>query len=383
MVRAALVEGRALTWAGSACYTELGDLAEVIARLAGEAGRPVKRVRVALTREVVQLRTVHPAPPLKPWDAPKYVSLEAGRLFRKNGVPLVTHGALVQVNKGDRALWAAGASEPLVAAMLSGCAQAGLFVEAVAPAAETLPAAFDIGGGVAEIAVPNGTTTEWLSVGDSGVWRSRWTRGSEPQTGEWVSALRALNGDAVAVAPAYAAAVRLPTLSLLPAGHRAARRKSNRRRLGVVGGIGLALWLLAATVYVTRLSLTYSRATRLLNAFHSAADTALSLRRDLDGGRATLATIAKAQASRSRTLELVSALTSAFPDSVTIISLHVGADGSLRLAGYAPRAAQALAALGHVQGVSDAGFDGVVTQETVPGGGSRDHFGVVAKVARP
>jgi len=383
MIRAALVDRGALTWAGSATYAAPEDLTEIIARLAGEAGRSVRRARVALARDVVQLRTLYPAPPLKAGDVARYVSLEAGRLFRKNGVPLVTTGALVAITKNERALWAAAAEEPLVTAILSGCAQAGLAVEAVAPSAETMPAALNVPPDTPEIVVPNGSGSERINVGVGGVWRSRWSRALGALTGEWVAALGGLNGDAAAVAPAYAAAVRLPALTLLPDGHRAARRKADHRRLAVIGGIGLAFWLLAAATYVTRLSLASSRATDLLRAFHASADSALALRRDVDAGRATLATIAQARASRSRTLVLLGDLTRALPDSVTIISLHLGAEGTLRLAGYAPRAAQVVAALGRVPGVSGAALDGVVTQEAVAGLGMRDRFGVTAQVMRP
>jgi hypothetical protein len=382
VVRAALVEGRTLTWAGSAPYAGLGDLAEVIARLAGEAGRPVKRVRVALTREVVQLRTVHPPPPLKTRDAPKYVDLEVGRLFRKNGVPLVTDGVLIQVTKGDRALCAAATSEPLLQAILDGCAQAGMAVEAVAPSAETLPAAIDLGEGIGEIAIPSARGTERLSLGVGGVWRSRWSRDVEPLTGTWVEGLSQVNGDAGGVAPAYAAAVRLPTLALLPETHRLVWRRRSRRQLTMVAGIGVALWLVAAAVYVGRLSLAYSRTTSLVNDLRGAADSALNLRRDLDAGRMTLATIARARASRSQSLRLLGNLTKALPDSVTIIAFEVLADGTVRLTGYAPRAAAALAGVARVPMLAGAALDGPVTRETVAGVGERERFNLVAKEAQ-
>jgi hypothetical protein len=382
VVRAALVEGSALSWAGSAPYAGLEDLAEVIARLAGEAGRPVKRVRVALTREVVQMRTVHPAPPLKSRDAPKYVGLEVGRLFRKNGVPLVTNGVLIQVTKAERALWAAATPESLLKAILDGCAQAGMVVEAVAPSAETLPAALKLPETTSDIAIPNEGGTERLTLGAGGVWRSRWSRRVEPFTGSWVEGLSQVNGDAVGVAPAYAAAVRLPTLALLPETNRLAWRRRNQRQLTKVAGIGVALWLFAAVVYLGRLSLAYSRTTSLLNDLRGAADSVLNLRRDLDAGRLTLATIARARADRSQSLRLLSDLTKALPDSVTLIALDVQADGTVRLTGYAPRAAAALAGVARIPTLAGAALDGPVTRETVAGVGDRERFTLVAKEAQ-
>jgi len=339
-------------------------------------------MRVALARDVVQLRTVHPAPPLKARDISKYVGLEVSRLFRKNGVPLVTSGALVAVTKKDRALWAAATSEPLVRAILDGCAQAGMRVDAVAPAAETLPAALAIPEGTTEVTLPNGTTTEILSVGAGGVWKSRWSRGLGAPTGSWVAGLAASNGHAADVAPAYAAGIRLPTLSLLPEGHRAAQSKMDRRRVGLGVGAGALLWLLAVGTYVGRLSLTYARATTLLHAFQASADSGLSVRRNLDEGRATLATIGAAHVTRSHTLRLLGDLTKALSDSVTLVAIDVGADGVVRLTGFAPRAPLALAQVGRVPELSNAALDGQVTRETVAGVGDRDRFTVVARVVR-
>ena len=382
-VAAALVEGRALRWAGGATYEEVSDLAEVIARLAGEAGRPVKRVRVALSRDLVQTRTLLPAPRLRARDVPAYVSLEAGRLFRKNGVPLVTSGALVAVSKAERALWAAATAEPLLNAILDGCAQAGLRLEAMAPAAETLPAALDLPAATSAVVIPNGSVTETLSLGIGGVWRSRLSPGLQPLTGTWVPALSAANGQSAFLAPAYAAGIRLPVLSLLPDGHRAARRGSDRRRLGMIAAAGGILWLLALTTYVGRLSVTYSRATTLLHAFRGAADSALEARRNLDDGRATLTTIAQARANRSRHLALLGALTRGLPDSVTLLAIQVAADGAVRITGHAPRATQVLAAVGRVPGLTNAVLEGAVTREAVPGVGEQDRFTVVAKAGHP
>src|SRR6266851_7824107 len=113
-VRAVLVRRGAIAWAGLAPYAGPGELAEVIARLAGESGLPVRRARVVLERVVVQLRTFDPAPPLTGRAAGRWVALEAPRLFRKNGAPLVTDAVLIQVGRRRATLLAAAATEPLV-----------------------------------------------------------------------------------------------------------------------------------------------------------------------------------------------------------------------------------------------------------------------------
>lgn len=378
-IRAALVERGKLAWVGGAEYQTPTELTEAIARLASEAGRPVRRARIALGRDVVQLRTIHPAPPLKARDVRRYVGLEAARLFRKNGEPLVTDGALVTVVKRERALWAAAAPEPLLSALLDGCAQAGLAVEALAPSADTLAASVRTSQPIDEIVIPNGSTSERLSIGIGGAWRSRWTRGVDG-TVEWMTELAPLNGDASSVAPAFAAAIRLPTLTLIPEGHRRAAGRTTLRRHLLIAGIGVALWVLAGGIYVGRLSLAYSRSTHLLEAFRSSADSALAVRRDLDDGRRTLATIAAARASRSRTLPLLAEITRALPDSVALVAFRVGADGVVRIVGYAPRAAQVLAEVARVRGWTGAALDGPVTQEAIPSLGVRDRFSIVAKV---
>ncbi|MGH7675109.1 MAG: hypothetical protein ACREMV_07540, partial [Gemmatimonadales bacterium] len=103
-IRAVLVERRtgAVQWAGTAPYAGVADLGEVVARLAAEAGAPVRQARVALERDVLQLRTVSPAPPLRAPAARAYVALEAPRLFRRNGWPLVTDAVLVPLGKDMR-----------------------------------------------------------------------------------------------------------------------------------------------------------------------------------------------------------------------------------------------------------------------------------------
>lgn len=381
-VTAALVEGTSLLWAGSANYAELADLSEVIARLASEAGRPVRRVRVGLGRELVQTRTIRPAPPLRVRDAPKYVTLEAGRLFRINGAPLVVAGTLIAVTKTERALWAAATSEPLLEAIIDGCAQAGMALEAIAPSAETLPAAIDLPAGTSEVAVPSAATTETLSVGLGGVWQSRWTRGAREQTGAWVPALAEANGHSQAVAAAYAAGIRLPTLLLLPPGHHVARRQAALKRLGLTAAIGAVLWMLAGAIYLGRLSVAYSRATTLLHAFKGAADSALETRRNLDEGRATLATMASARATRSRTLYVLSSLSRVLPDSVTLVALQITPDRTVRITGLAPRAAPVLVQVERVPELTGAAFDGTVTRQAVPGLGDRDRFTVLAKLGK-
>jgi hypothetical protein len=385
-VRAVLVERRsgAVRWAGTAAYQGVADLGEVVGHLAAEAGAPVRRARVALEREVLQLRSITPAPPLRPGAARAYVALEAPRLFRRNGWPLVTDAVIVPLGKDTRALWAAAAPEPLVRAVLDGCAQAGLAVDGVTAAADVLPHALGRDGtaGAPLVFVRDGLA-EVVEVGPAGAWRSRLVRNGEAGSGKreaWVPQLMAVGAEATSYAPAYAVAVGRPRFELLPPETRVARQRRSRRIHLRVAALGLALWVAAATLYVVRLSVTSSRATHSLDAVRSSVDSALVVRRDLATATAALELLEDAERHRSRHLALIAELTRALGDSIHLVALRIGADGTVRLAGYAPVAARALAALENVAGLRDPGFEGPITREAGDGRREMDRFAIVARL---
>ncbi len=379
-VRAVLVENATIVWAGEALHAD-GDLAAVIGHLAGESGKVVRRSRVVLERDVVQLRTVSPAPPLKPRALRRYVSLEAPRLFRKNGAPIVTDGIRLAGEAQGGVLWAAAAEEPLLGRILAGCAEAGLIVESVGPAADVLPAALARRPTIGEIAFPNGGTTEVLTVGAEGAWRSRMVLGTTSQapSDSWAPPLVALGPDAPHFAAAYAATVALPRLELWPGEARANRARDSRRKLMRLATVGLSVWLVAGTVYVGRLLSTLHSSTQYLAAVSARLDSALAARRDLDAGRATLATMTTAERTRPRHLELLAGVTAALGDSAYLMTYQLGADGTLRLSGYAPSAARVLAALEHVSGLRRPRLESPVSREAASGGGSLDRFAIVAQ----
>jgi hypothetical protein len=378
-VRAVLWWREAIGWAGAAPYNDPASLGEAIARLAGEAGAPVRRARVVLERDVVQLRSIIPAPPLRPGALRRYVALEAPRLFRHNGAPLVTDGVRIALTKSTAALWAGAAPEPLVQAVLAGCAQAGLTLEALGPAADVLPRAAAHPHG--SLVFANGGTSEVLDVGPGGTWQSRLVRGTG--NGESVALappLEALGEHARHFAAAYASAIALPRLMLLPAEARAAEERHGRRRMMRFVAIGATLWLLAAGTYVSRLMWVRRAATRSLGAAAAPVDAALAARRDLDLARATLATINHADEQRSRHLALVAAVTQALGDSTYLAALQVMPDGAVRLTGYAPVAARAVAQLERVATLRDVRLEGPVTREQGAGSGERDRFAIVARL---
>ncbi len=382
-VRAVLVKRGAIAWAGQASYGGLGELAEVIAHLAGEAGEPVRRARVVLEREVIQLRSLVPCPPLKGSAIRRWVALEAPRLFRKNGAQLVTDAVLVPLSPKVRALWAAAVAEPLVRTVLGGCEQAGLHVEALGPASEILLHAVAAVSSMS-LALPTG---ELLDIGPGCVWRSRLLRIARPADGPtWHPALASLGAEAGHFAPAYAAATTKPAsrLQLLPADTQAARERVSRSRLIRVLAVAFSLWAMAATVYVLRLVHALHTATQALGTISASVDRALSLRRDLDAATHSLSLIAAADQARSRHLALLAELTRALDDSTSLLTVQVGADRTARLVGYAPRAAKVLAELERVERLRDVRMEGPVTRERGEGRGEMDRFAIVARLeSRP
>lgn len=381
-VHAVLVERKVIAWAGRADYSQLADLSEAVARLAGESGLPVRRVRAVLERETVQLRSVVPVPPLKPGAVRRYVSLEAPRLFRSCGVPLVTDARMMPVSANETALWAAAAPEPLVRAVLEGCSEAGLEVESLGPAADVLPWALEAPLGQPQVVYSNGGTSEVLSLGPAGTWRSRLVTGANEAAPSWAAQMSPLGAEAKHFAPAYAAAIVIPKLQLLPQDTRAARDQAARRRVTRVAAIGVALLLVAAFVHVGRVISSLHSSTTYLNATAAALDSALAVRRELATGRATLESIAAAHGKRSRQLALLADITTAFGDSVFLVALRVGPEGIVRLSGYAPSATRVLADLERVRKLGEPKLEGAVTRESGPWRGELDRFAIVARVER-
>ncbi len=408
-VTALLVRRRKIVWAGSAPYASVDDLADVIGRLAAEAPVRPRRARVVLQREVVQLRTVTPAPPLRPSAARRYAAIETGRLFRTNGVPLVTDAVVVEVGREDgreaagaeerrngseaggkvakgrgaSALWVAAATEPLVRAAAGGCEQAGIWLVALGPAADVLPAALGTRSS-GEVVMPNGSSSEVLSVGRNGVWRSRLVRRSPAQLPATCAELARLGPDALRFAAAFGAARSTPRLSLLPPDTVAARAEATRQRVLVLGVVALSLWLIAATLHVIELAATARVADRELVRLGPALDSALALRQDVTAATDVLLGMETAERSRSRTLPLLADLTGTLGDSVFLVALGLGADSTLRLAGYAPNAARVLADLERLPWFADGRMEGVPIREVLPAPApiERERFAIAGRVRR-
>jgi Tfp pilus assembly protein PilN len=374
--------GRVL-WAGTATFTGFDQAVATIGRLAADVPRKPRNTRIVLARDVVQLRTLLPAPPLSARAARRYVALEATRLFRRNGSPLVTDARLVWIKRNERALCAGAAAEPLVSALVRGCEEAGLTLDAIGPAAEVLPWAVERRD-CEELIFTNGAGSECISLSPAGPWRSCLVSGtSAVASPDWVPGLAALGEQAPAFAAAYGATVRAPALDLLPAETRAARLRLAWKHVRWTAAIAAALWLAAGLMHATRLQVAARMADRELRMMGPAVDSALALRRELTAARAALATIRRAEATRSQHLVLLSDLTRALGDSVVVAALELSADSTLRLVGYAAQAPRVLAALERLGWLRNVRFEVPTMREHVgPGAEELDRFTIAARVVR-
>ena len=130
--------GRRLLWTAQAEYASPSDLEPAVARLASEAGRGPRprRLEVRLSKPVVQLRALRDLPPVRPSMLPALVAQQAGRFFRRNGVPLVTDAAWEGGGKRQRSrvsVLAAAVEEPVAQALVEGARAAGLVLESISP----------------------------------------------------------------------------------------------------------------------------------------------------------------------------------------------------------------------------------------------------------
>jgi hypothetical protein len=341
-VRALAVRGGQVLWAAEAEYRDLEELAQVLARLAGERPARYRKARVALGDEVAQLKVVHAMPRLRRRDLASHVALEPRRYFLQNGGPLVTDAVVITSGNGPagRAALLAAAPEPLVEAAAQGLAGAGCSVTAIAPAAHFLEAA---------------------------------GRAAHP-------ALANLGEAAARFEAAWAAASMSPRLCLFP--NRLRRQNERHRKMGAWRWAAAgALWLvLAAVTYVAALARQGAVAEAELERLGPTVRGALAVRADLRRAEEALSLLGRAEGERPQLSRLLARITAALPDSAFLAMLRLDRDGQGVLVGYAPRAAQVAALLERTQGVLEPSLDGPVVREVV-GGRELDRFSLRFRTA--
>lgn len=380
-LHAVCVKHGVITWAAHSSYNDTAGLVEVIASLVGECARQPRTLRAVLCRDLVQLRTILPAPRVRPAAARSFVSLQATRLFRRNGAGLITDALPVKTHSGETALFAGAVADEVSQGVIEGCKQAGMDLEALGAAAEVLPWTVDAAVGEGELCFPGRGEFEMVSATAAGTWRSRMVRAATAEGVSWVRALAGLGDAAPDYAAAYGAATRRPRLELIPAHHRAAWRRDRRRRTARVFAAAAAVWLLTGAIYVSRLIHTVRTAQGEIVALSERVDSALALRRDIHAAAVAVSTMREAVDHRSRTVELLADLSVALGDSTFLVSLRASGDSVIRLAGYSKRAAETLVNLERTRSVERAEFETPITGEMLSSdaGGSWERFAIVAR----
>jgi hypothetical protein len=292
-----------------------------------------------------------------------FLALETPRLFRRNGGALVSAGAVRRVSGVGRVLYAAACAESLVDAVARGCAEAGMTLLSIVPAADVIPRALADRQRSGTVAYPDGTGVELIEYADGGSWRSRFVPRQEQRAEAWAVPLEKLGERSDRFAAAYGAAIGARrALSLMPP-HAAESRRAGIRRASARLAVAAAVaWVLAAGVWTARIAREDAATTRALAEIAPAAGHAWQARQDLRGASATIAAIDAAAATRSRSVELLARLAGGLSDSVVIVAL-TSVDSQLQLSAYGTSAAGAVAELERIPGLSRVRLNGPVSRE--------------------
>jgi hypothetical protein len=170
-----------------------------------------------------------------------------------------------------------------------------------------------------------------------------------------------------------------PGLSLLPAPQRTARAHDQRRVLVRWAMAALFASLLAGAAWVGSKVRAERAAQEALARMRAPLAAALAVRRDLDAATEALGVL-HAAAAPSSSAAFLATLATALPDSAFLVTVELAAGGTVRLAGYAPRAAAVAAALERARLLRAPAFEGRVTRETVLGR-ERERFTLRAVLA--
>lgn len=367
MLRAVALERGRVTWAAERPLAGPEEIATAFAELAAERPRGIARARVVLDGELVQVKLLDGFPRLSQPKLERAVALQASRWFLKNGTPLVTGAARL---RGARVL-AAAAPRDALDAVAEGLARAGLALDAVGTGMATAAALLPDG----EHVMASDGVTRWLSVvgGEARSWRC--IVGPAVADAAWLRSVPGLEIDGARFLTAYAAAAVAPRPSLA-AGLSDAERVARLRRVLIrLAGTACVLWAAAGAVFAIRVQ-TALRSTRAeLAELGPALDAAVAVERDVALANEMLGAVRAARISRSRDAVLLSVLTRALPDSAYLVSLHRSRDGRVAVQGYAPSAADLVAALSRAPGVLAPALQGGVARE-VAAGRSRERFGL-------
>lgn len=366
-VRAVVVRGSSVRWAGEARYEGTTDLAEAIASLLGEATRRRwfgrRSVFAAIGPTAVQVRLVSGLPAVEDSRLLAGIVREgAARFFLRNGAPLVTSG--VHVVAPGRA-WAAAFDEPVVRAVVDGCAAARARLRAVIPAVAVL------GPGLVgeEICWSDGPVrAEVRFAGGVLADVRRWRADASVEAVEPVAreALAQLGDRAWRFADAYGAAVLHPRdgLVLEPGRGPSAGPSVSRRRLLVAASAFVLAGLGAALAPGIAAERAGRRAAVRLAELAEGRRTAAAAEAQLRLIDEVLTSLAAFDASRRPVLPLLAEIADLLPPHAALISFEVrGTDGIV--VAVAPQAGDVVVALERIEGIANPEIVGPVTPERI------------------
>ena len=374
MIRAVALERRRVAWAAERAIAGPEEIGQALAELAADRPRGVTRARVVLEGELVQVKVLDGFPRLAAARVRRAVALQAGRWFLRNGKALATGAMRLD---GPRVL-AIAAECHVLDRIADGLAQAGLALEGIGAAVAACAPLLSDG----EHMLPADRVADRIALlrHDIQSLRRVRTAAGAGSDREPVNEDRFECGDRFFTA--YAAAIRQPA-PRLDAARSNAERDAGRRRWAIrLAGAAVLAWLTAGVAFAARVTATARRAQTERAALGPALDAAIAVERDLALADELWRTIEGARRDRSRDVLLLSALTTALPDSAHLTVLRRGQDGQVTLGGYARSAARVLAALAETPGVVGPVLQSGITSETLAGR-PRERFAIAFRWQPP
>jgi hypothetical protein len=366
-IRVVLLRGRTIAWAGEDDVDDADQLSEAIARLLRAI--PIRRwyrprLTAALGPGFAQVRHLSGLPPLTdPVSLARIVQEGAGRFFLKRGWPLVTTGVRL-VEPGT--VWAAAFDEPVVRAVATGCRTARVRLQGIVPTVCVLGAALEGD----EIVWPDGPVAVQVTLADGRIAMVRRFVNAEAIASGRVplprEELQPIGDSAWRFADAYGAAVVPRTVDLLmrPGEHVTSASRVPRWRVALASTallLGTVWALLAPGLAAARAG---DEARAVLDSLSEGRNAALIAVASLQRITSVLEEVADFEASRQHSTLFLSALTEALPERSALLMLRFDTAGGTVVA-VGPRAAQVVAPLERIAGITGLELVGPVTPEAV------------------
>lgn len=287
----------------------------------------------------------------------RMIGESAGRLFLRNGIPLVTASS----TEIGGALWGAAIDEPAVRAIESACRQFRFRMGAIAPAVATLVAALDD----ERIVWRDGDVAAEIIRGAFGIESVRRLPADTVEIQQEyrpVAQLASLSGDAWRFADAYGAALAGHRKWLAIGDEAAVHRRSQRR---LTAAAAFATVMLGAALIAPGLAATFAHRRLERSLVPLAPLVAESARQEgvLADVSGALNQVTRFGNSRPDVTGLLAALATNLPPRTAITSLKVDSR-ALTITVIGASVADAVTALAKVPTMRNASIVGAITRET-------------------